>query len=430
MTGVTIVAEPLTASELEKIRADFPILSRTVREDRPLVYLDSGATSQRPRQVLDAERAFLEQHNAAVHRGAHQLAEEATDAYESARARIAAFVGVQPTEVVFTKNATEGINLVAYGLSNSAASGGAAQRFAVAPGDEIVVTEMEHHANLVPWQELCRRTGATLRWYQVTDAGRLDLDSLQLSERTKVVAFTHQSNVMGTAPPVAELVRRAHQVGALTVLDACQSVPHSPIDFAALDVDFAVFSGHKMLGPSGVGVLYGRRELLEELPPFLTGGSMIELVKMEGSTYAPPPQRFEAGVPMTSQAVGLGAAIDYLSAVGMDQIAEHERVLTEQTLAGLSEFRGLRIIGPTDTEQRGGAVSFILDDVHAHDAGQVLDDLGIAVRVGHHCAWPLHRRFGISATVRASFALYNTPAEVEALLAGVHEVRRFFRVPA
>ena len=430
MTGVTIVAEPLTSGELEKIRADFPILSRTVRENRPLVYLDSGATSQRPRQVMDAERAFVEQHNAAVHRGAHQLAEEATDAYESARARIAAFVGIQPSEVVFTKNATEGINLVAYALSNSSATGGAAQRFAVAPGDEIVVTEMEHHANLVPWQELCRRTGATLRWYQVTDAGRLDLDSLELSERTRVVAFTHQSNVMGTVPPVAELVRRAREVGALTVLDACQSVPHTPVDFAALVVDFAVFSGHKMLGPSGVGVLYGRRELLEELPPFLTGGSMIELVKMEGSTYAPPPQRFEAGVPMTSQAVGLGAAVDYLSGVGMDRIAEHERALTEQTLAGLSEFDGLRIIGPRDTEDRGGAVSFILDDVHAHDAGQVLDDLGIAVRVGHHCAWPLHRRFGISATVRASFALYNTPAEVEALLAGVHEVRRFFRVPA
>jgi cysteine desulfurase / selenocysteine lyase len=425
-----MVAEPLTASELEKIRVDFPILSRTVREGRPLVYLDSGATSQRPWQVLDAERAFLEQHNAAVHRGAHQLAEEATDAYESARARIAAFVGVQPGEVVFTKNATEGINLVAYALSNSAVAGGAAQRFAVAPGDEIVVTEMEHHANLVPWQELCRRTGATLRWYGVTEAGRLDLDSLELSEHTRVVAFTHQSNVMGTAPPVAELVRRARKVGALTVLDACQSVPHSPVDFAVLDVDFAVFSGHKMLGPSGVGVLYGRRKLLEALPPFLTGGSMIELVKMEGSTYAPPPQRFEAGVPMTSQAVGLGAAVDYLSLVGMDRIAEHERVLTEQALAGLSEFGGLRIIGPTDTEHRGGAVSFILDDVHAHDAGQVLDDLGIAVRVGHHCAWPLHRRFDISATVRASFALYNTPAEVEALLAGVHEVRRFFRVPA
>jgi cysteine desulfurase / selenocysteine lyase len=421
-----VTAGPLTASEQEKIRADFPILCRTVRDGRPLVYLDSGATSQRPRQVLDAERAFVEQHNAAVHRGAHQLAEEATDAYESARARIAAFVGVQPGELVFTKNATEGINLVAYALSNSAVSGGAAQRFALAPGDEIVVTEMEHHANLVPWQELCRRTGATLRWYQVTDAGRLDLDSLELSERTRVVAFTHQSNVMGTVPPVAELVRRAREVGALTVLDACQSVPHTPVDFAALDVDFAVFSGHKMLGPSGVGVLYGRRDLLEALPPFLTGGSMIELVKMEGSTYAPPPQRFEAGVPMTSQAVGLGAAVDYLSAVGMDRIAAHERVLTEQALAGLSEMAGLRIIGPTDTKDRGGAVSFVLDDVHPHDAGQVLDDLGIAVRVGHHCAWPLHRRFGIAATVRASFALYNTPAEVDALLAGVHEVRRFF----
>jgi len=435
LTAGPLTAGPLTASEQEKIRADFPILCRTVRDGRALVYLDSGATSQRPRQVLDAERAFLEQHNAAVHRGAHQLAEEATDAYESARARIAAFVGVQPGEVVFTKNATEGINLVAYALSNSTWAAAAAQRFTLAPGDEIVVTEMEHHANLVPWQELCRRTGATLRWYQVTDAGRLDLESLELSGlssglssgRTRVVAFTHQSNVMGTVPPVAELVRRAREVGALTVLDACQSVPHTPVDFGALGVDFAVFSGHKMLGPSGVGVLYGRRDLLEALPPFLTGGSMIELVKMEGSTYAPPPQRFEAGVPMTSQAVGLGAAVDYLSEVGMDRIAAHERVLTERALAGLSEMDGLRIIGPTDTEDRGGAVSFVLDDVHAHDAGQVLDDLGIAVRVGHHCAWPLHRRFGIAASVRASFALYNTPAEVDALLAGVHEVRRFFR---
>jgi len=426
----SLASGSLTASEQEKVRADFPILCRTVRDGRPLVYLDSGATSQRPRQVLDAERAFLEQHNAAVHRGAHQLAEEATDAYESARARIAAFVGVQPGEVVFTKNATEGINLVAYALSNSSVGKELVQRFALAAGDEIVVTEMEHHANLVPWQELCRRTGATLRWYQVTDDGRLDLGSLELSERTRVVAFTHQSNVMGTVPPVAELVRRARDVGALTVLDACQSVPHTPVDFAALDVDFAVFSGHKMLGPSGVGVLYGRRELLEVIPPFLTGGSMIELVRMEGSTYAPPPQRFEAGVPMTSQAVGLGAAVDYLSEVGMDRIAAHERVLTEQALTGLAELDGVRIIGPTDTENRGGAVSFVMDDVHPHDAGQVLDDLGIAVRVGHHCAWPLHRRFGIAATVRASFAVYNTPAEVDALLAGVHEVRRFFRVGA
>jgi cysteine desulfurase/selenocysteine lyase len=332
--------------------------------------------------------------------------------------------------VVFTKNATEGINLVAYALSNCSIGKDAIQRFAVQPDDEIVVTEMEHHANLVPWQELCRRTGATLRWYRVTDAGRLDLDSLELSPRTKIVAFTHQSNVMGTVPPVAELVRRAHQVGALSVLDACQSVPHTPVDLAALNVDFAVFSGHKMLGPSGVGVLYGRRELLDALPPFLTGGSMIELVMMESSTYAPSPQRFEAGVPMTSQAVGLGAAVDYLSAVGMDRIAAHERALTGQALAGLSEIDGVRIIGPLDTTDRGGAVSFVLDDVHPHDAGQVLDDLGIAVRVGHHCAWPLHRRFGIVATVRASFALYNTPAEVDALLAGVHKVRRFFQVGA
>jgi cysteine desulfurase / selenocysteine lyase len=419
---------PLTASEQEKIRADFPILSRTVGDGRPLVYLDSGATSQRPRQVLDAERAFLEQHNAAVHRGAHQLAEEATDAYESARARIAAFVGVQPEDVVFTKNATEGINLVAYALSNCAFIGEAAKRFVLGPDDEVVVTEMEHHANLVPWQELCRRTGATLRWYQVTDNGRLDLDSLDLSDRTKVVAFTHQSNVMGTVPPVGELARRAREVGALTVLDACQSVPHSPVDLAALDVDFAVFSGHKMLGPSGVGVLYGRRKLLEALPPFITGGSMIELVKMEASTYAPPPQRFEAGVPMTSQAVGLGAAVDYLSAVGMDRVAAQEHALTEQALTGLLTIDGVRILGPTDTEHRGGAVSFVVDDVHAHDAGQVLDNLGIAVRASHHCAWPLHRRFGLAATVRASFAVYNTPAEVDALLAGVHEVRRFFRV--
>lgn len=424
------MTEPLTSSELDKIRADFPILSRTVRDDRQLVYLDSGATSQRPRQVLDAERTFLEQHNAAVHRGAHQLAEEATDAYESARARIAAFVGASPGELVFTKNATEGINLVAYALSNSATAGPEGERFALRPGDEVVVTEMEHHANLVPWQELCRRTGATLRWYGVTDSGRLDLDSLELSERTKVVSFTHQSNVMGTVPPVAELVRRARDVGALTMLDACQSVPHAPVDFPALDIDFAVFSGHKMLGPSGIGVLYGRRELLEALPPFLTGGSMIEMVKMEGSTYAPPPQRFEAGVPMTSQAVGLGAAVDYLSEVGMDRVAAHERALTERALAGLSRIEGVRIIGPTDTEHRGGAVSFVIEGVHAHDAGQVLDDRGVAIRVGHHCAWPLHRRFGIAATVRATFALYNTPAEVDTLLTTVDEVREFFGVRA
>lgn len=418
--------------DVTKVRADFPILSRTVRGGRPLVYLDSGATSQRPRQVLDAERAFLEQHNAAVHRGAHQLAEEATDAYEAARARIAAFVGADPAELVFTKNATEGINLVAYAFSNAAFAGPDAERFVLRPGDEIVVTELEHHANLVPWQELCRRTGATLRWYSVTDDGRLDLDSLALSERTRVVAFAHQSNVLSTVLPVAELVARAKAVGALTVLDACQSVPHMPVQLGGaeggLDVDFAAFSGHKMLGPSGVGVLYGRAELLAAMPPFLTGGSMIELVRMEGSTYAPPPQRFEAGVPMTSQAVGLGAAVDYLNDLGMEAVHAHELTLVARALDGLAEVPGVRVVGPTDLVDRGGAVAFLVDGVHAHDVGQVLDDRGVAVRVGHHCAWPLHRRFGVAATVRASFAAYNTLDEVDALVAGVRAARDFFGV--
>jgi cysteine desulfurase/selenocysteine lyase len=430
---MTAVASGTAAAvlDIEKIRADFPILSRTVRDDRPLVYLDSGATAQRPRQVLDAERAFLEQHNAAVHRGAHQLAEEATDAYESARARIAAFVGADPNEVVFTKNATEGINLVAYAFGNASirtALGPESARFALEPGDEIVVTELEHHANLVPWQELCRRTGAVLRWYSVTDDGRLDLDSLELSERTKIVAFAHQSNVLGSVLPVAELVARARAVGALTVLDACQSVPHQPVNLTALGVDFAAFSGHKMLGPSGVGVLWGRGELLAALPPFLTGGSMIELVRMEGSTYAPPPQRFEAGVPMTSQAVGLGAAVDYLNGLGMEAVFAHELALTGAALDALAQVPGVRIIGPRDLSERGGAVSFVVDGVHAHDVGQVLDDRGVAVRVGHHCAWPLHRRFRVAATVRATFAVYNTPDEVAALVDGVHAARDFFGV--
>lgn len=421
--------------DIGKIRADFPILTRTVREGKPLVYLDSGATSQRPRQVLDAERAFVEQHNAAVHRGAHQLAEEATDAYESARARIAAFVGVDQGEVVFTKNATEGINLVSYALGNAASAGPESARYAVGPGDEIVITEMEHHANLVPWQQLCTRTGATLRWFGVTDDGRLDLADLDslITDRTRLVAFSHQSNVLGTVNPVPAIVRRARDVGALTLIDSCQSVPHGltasgGVDLAALDVDFAVFSGHKMLGPSGIGVLYGRRELLETMPPFLTGGSMIEVVRMEGSTFAPPPQRFEAGVPMTSQAVGLAAAVDYLTVVGMDRVAEHEHALTVAALERLSAVDGVRIIGPTSADGRGSAVSFVLAGVHAHDVGQVLDDAGIAVRVGHHCAWPLHRRFGLSATVRATFYLYNTVAEVDALVEGVQQAKRFFGV--
>nr|WP_221247457.1 cysteine desulfurase [Gordonia humi] len=414
-----------TGFDVAAVRADFPILARTVRDDKPLVYLDSGATSQRPLQVLDAERDFLLNRNAAVHRGAHQLAEEATDAYEYARSAIAGFVGAKVDEIVFTKNATESLNLVAYTLGDDRSAGLFGGR-ALGEGDTIVVTELEHHANLVPWQELARRTGATLRWYGITDDGRIDLDSLDLDETVRIVAFTHQSNVTGAVADVPELVRRARAVGAYVVLDACQSVPHMAVDFAALDVDFAAFSGHKMLGPSGVGVLYGKADLLQQLPPFLTGGSMIETVTMEGSTYAAPPQRFEAGVPMTSQVVGLGAAVDYLTALGMDAVAAHEHDLVVHALDRLTAIDGLRIVGPTDAVARGGAVAFDVAGIHAHDLGQVLDDEGVAIRVGHHCAWPMHRRFGVQASARASFALYNTITEVDALADAIGVAQKFF----
>ena len=411
----------VTPLDIAAIRADFPILKRVMRGGNQLAYLDSGATSQRPVQVLDAERDFLTTSNGAVHRGAHQLMEESTDAYEQGRADIAAFVGARTDELVFTKNATEALNLVAYVLGDDRFEG-----HAVGPGDVIVTTELEHHANLIPWQELARRTGATLRWYGVTDDGRIDIDSLMLDERVKVVAFSHHSNVTGALAPVPELVSRARSVGALTVLDACQSVPHQPVDFHALGVDYAAFSGHKMLGPNGIGVLYGRHELLNNMPPFITGGSMIETVTMEATTYAPPPQRFEAGTPMTSQVVGLAAAARYLGAVGMDQVEAHERELVAATLEGLSGIDGVRIVGPTSMVDRGSPVSFVVDGVHAHDVGQVLDDEGVAVRVGHHCAIPLHRRFGVAATARASFALYNTAEEVDRLVAGVRRAVDFF----
>jgi cysteine desulfurase/selenocysteine lyase len=290
---------------------------------------------------------------------------------------------------------------------------------------------MEHHANLVPWQQLCQRTGATLRWFGVTDDGRLDddlLDSL-ITSRTKIVALTHQSNVLGTVPPVTRIAARAHQVGALVLADAAQSVPHQPVDVGTLGVDFIAFSGHKMLGPSGVGVLWGRRELLESMPPFLTGGSIIEVVRMEGTTFLPPPQRFEAGVPMTAQAVGLAAACDYLNAIGMDRVAAHEEQLTERAIDELGAIGGVRIIGPTTTTARGGAISFTVDGIHPHDVGQVLDELGIAVRVGHHCAWPLHRRFAVTATTRATFYVYNTLSEVDALANGVRQAQEFFGTP-
>ncbi|MCK0175208.1 cysteine desulfurase [Mycolicibacterium sp. F2034L] len=420
-------ARVLDVADLARVRTDFPILSRVMRGGSTLAYLDSGATSQRPLAVLDAERDFLTTSYGAVHRGAHQLMEEASDAYEQGRADIAAFVGASPDELVFTKNATEALNLVAYVLGDDRFEG-----YSVGPGDVIVTTELEHHANLIPWQELARRTGATLKWYGVIsegpEAGRIDLDSLELDERVKVVAFTHHSNVTGAIAPVAELVTRAKAVGALTVLDACQSVPHQVTDFAALGVDYAAFSGHKMLGPNGIGVLYGRRELLAAMPPFLTGGSMIETVTMESATYAPAPQRFEAGTPMTSQVVGLAAAARYLGEIGMATVEEHEAQLVAAAIDGLSGIEGVRIIGPTVLENRGSPVSFVVDGVHAHDVGQVLDDDGVAVRVGHHCAWPLHRRFGIAATARASFAVYNTLDEVDRLVAGVKRAREFFGV--
>ncbi|WP_028281073.1 SufS family cysteine desulfurase [Arthrobacter sp. H5] len=426
-----------TTQESAAIRGEFRILSRSVRGGKPLVYLDSGATSHKPRQVLDAERAFYEQHNSAVHRGAHQLAEEATDAFESARETTARFIGAQTQEVVFTKNATEALNLVAYAFSNAAAVGAmdgvdadVAARFALGKGDEIVITEMEHHANLVPWQELARRSGATLRWIGVTDDGRLDLGDLEtiITDRTKVVAFTHVSNVLGTINPVAAIVDRARAVGALTVLDACQSVPHLAVDVVNLGVDFLAFSGHKMFGPMGVGVLWGRYDLLKAMPPFLTGGSMIVTVRMEGSTYAAPPQRFEAGVPVAAQAVGLAAACDYLTSLGMPRVTAHEHALTGVLLAGLAKRPWVRVIGPADGQDRSGVVAFVVDGVHPHDVGQILDDAGVAVRVGHHCAWPLHQRMNATATTRVSFAAYNTVVEVHALLSALDQVPAVFGV--
>lgn len=428
----------LSAAELAAVRADFPLLGRTVRGGRPLVYLDSAATSQKPQVVLDTEVDFYEQRNAAVHRGAHQLAEEATIAFEDARASLAAFVGADPGEIVWTPGATSAINLVAYAMSNATLGRGGAEarRFALGTGDEIVVTEAEHHANLVPWQELCARTGATLRWIPLGDDGRLDLSDLDgiVTERTRVLAFAHVSNVTGAVAPVAELVAAARRVGALTVLDACQSVPHLPVDLHALGVDFAAFSGHKMLGPTGVGALYARRELLEAMPPVTTGGSMVEVVTMEATTYAPPPQRFEAGTQMVAQAVGLGVAADYLGELGMGAVAAHEVLLAEELLR-IGEIPGVRVIGPSSVgvgpdgvPDRLAVVSFVVDGVHAHDVGQVLDDRGIAVRVGHHCAQPLHRRFGIAATARASASVYTTTEEVVAFREALAGVRAFFSV--
>ena len=406
------------------IAKDFPIFDRTIRDGKRLVYLDSGATSQKPNAVIDAESNFYRLTNAAVHRGAHQLAEEATDAYEGAREIVAQFLNAHVDEVIFTKSATESLNLVSYAIGNAAAG----TRFHLTSADSIVVSEMEHHANLIPWQQLAQRTGATLKWFSVTEEGRLDLSNIDaiIDSSTKVVALTHQSNVLGTIVPLEEITKRAHAVGAVVVLDACQSVPHMPVDVKALDIDFLAFSGHKAVGPTGVGIFWGRAELLADLPPFLTGGSMIENVTMTSATWAPAPKKFEAGVPNMAQAVGLGAALTYLTKIGMGNIHRHEVELTSYLLKGLSEIDDLRVIGPKTTDLRGGVVSFTLGDIHPHDLGQYLDSQGIAVRTGHHCAWPLTRKLGVPATTRASMYLYNTTEDLDALISGVHGAQKYF----
>jgi cysteine desulfurase/selenocysteine lyase len=409
--------------DTETIRKDFPVLDRLVHDDRKLVYLDNAATSQKPQQVLDAVNSYYVRSNANVHRGVHVLAEEATALYEGARDKVAAFINAPSRdEVIFTKNASESLNLVANML------GWADEPYRVDRDTEIVITEMEHHSNIVPWQLLSQRTGAKLKWFGLTDDGRLDLSDIEqiITEKTKIVSFVLVSNILGTVNPVEAIVRRAQDVGALVLIDASQAVPHLPFDVQALGADFVAFTGHKMLGPTGIGVLWGRQELLEDLPPFLGGGEMIETVSMHSSTYAPAPHKFEAGTPPIAQAIGLGAAVDYLSALGMDKVAAHEHAITEYALSRLLEVPDLRIIGPTTGEDRGSAISFILGDIHPHDVGQVLDEQGIAVRVGHHCARPVCLRYGIPATTRASFYLYSTPAEVDALVEGLEQVRNFF----
>ena len=421
---------PLTEAEIQGIRQDFPILQQQVH-GHPLVYLDSGATSQRPLAVLDAERAFASTLNAAVHRGAHTLAAEATVLFEDARAALAGFIGAEEDEVVWTSNATEAVNLVAYAISNASMGRGgeAAAGLRIGPGDEIVTTEMEHHANLVPWQELAARTGATLRVIPLDDDGALRLDAAAelIGPRTRLVAVTHVSNVLGVINPVAEVIALARAAGALVLLDACQSAPHLPLDVKALDVDFAVLSGHKMLGPTGIGALYGRRDLLEIMPPFLTGGSMITTVTTTGAEYLPPPQRFEAGTQRVSQAVALAEAVRYLENVGMPRIAAHEAELGARLVAGLGAIDGVRVLGGGIDLPRVGLASVDVAGIHAHDVGQFLDDAGIAVRVGHHCAQPLHRRLGVTASTRASTYLYTTRDEVDAVIDGVARTLDFFR---
>jgi len=409
------------------IRKDFPILGRTVRNGKKLVYLDSAATSQKPFSVLDAERDFYLNHNAAAHRGAHLLAEEATDAFEGARAVVADFISAQSSEIVFTKSATESINVVSYGFSNHLPKN---DPFYINEQNNIVVTQLEHHANLLPWQQLAKRTGAKLSWLGITQDAQIDISNIEsvINEKTKIVAITHQSNVSGAITQLEPIVKRAREVGAIVLLDACQSVPHMAVDVNKLDVDFLTYSGHKAVGPTGVGVLWGRSELLEKMEPMITGGSMIDHATIESATWAKAPKKFEAGVPNMAQAVGLGAALNYLTKIGMGKIHAHEEILVERALTGLQNISGVEIIGSKSSRNRGSAISFTIEGVHPHDVGQVLDDMGIAVRTGHHCAWPLMQELKLNATTRASFYLYNTPEEVDVFLDGINQVKKFFKV--
>ena len=414
--------------DVEAVRADFPILERRIG-DRPLVYLDSAATSQKPVQVTEAMRRFTEHSNANISRSVHTLGSEATEAYEGARAKVAAFIGAPSAdEVVFTKNSTEAINLMAYAFQNSTAERGADPRFVLRPGDEVVVTEMEHHANLVPWQQLCRRTGAVLRWIGITEDGRLDLEQADevINDRTRLVSFTHVSNLLGTVNPTERIVARAREVGAIVGLDASQSVPHLPVDVSGLGVDFIAFTGHKMLGPTGIGMLWAKAELLDAMPPFLSGGSMIETVTLERTTFAKAPAKFEAGTPPVAEAVGLAAAVEYLQDLGMDNVHAYEQKLAGYMLERLESVPGLTVVGPGVPIGRGATVSFTFEDVHPHDVGQVLDSEGVAVRVGHHCAKPTCVRFGVTATTRASAYVYTTTDEIDRLAASLEKVRKVF----
>ncbi len=412
--------------DVAALKRDFAIFDKKMRGGKQLVYLDSGATSQKPRQVLDAERFFYENNNAAVHRGAHLLAEEANEAYEGARQIVADFIGAGADETIFTKSATESLNLIAYSFGNLKPG----SKFHLKAGDRIVVSEMEHHANLIPWQQLAKRTGAELVWFEITEEGRLDLSKIAdvINKKTKIVAITHQSNVLGTINPIQEITQAAKKVGAVVVLDACQSAPHFRIDVKELGIDFLAFSGHKALGPTGVGICWGKGEHLSEMEPFLTGGSMIETVTMTDATWAPAPRKFEAGVPNMAQAVGLAAALNYLSKIGMDRVAEHDALLTEYALSKLVALPGVSVIGPQNGVDRGAVVSFTIDGIHPHDVGQALDGNGIAVRTGHHCAWPLMRKLNLVGTTRASFYIYNDLQDIDILVQSIGEAQKFFGV--